>query len=426
MRTLSSQLKETVGKNVIVAGWVHDKRDLGGIKFLILRDRDGFLQITAPKKKVSEKIFEIFNEIGLEYVIQVKGIAVESRQLASGVEVIPERIDILCSAESPLPLDPTEKVPADFETRFNHRTIDLRIPKNRAIFKIQECLVEGFREFLFSNHFTEIHTPKIVATGTEGGTELFPVQYFEKKAFLAQSPQFYKQMLVGAGFERVFEVGFVYRAEEHNTVRHINEYLSLDVEYAFIESDEDLRKFENEMFLFIYEKLGQERREELSLLGCECPVVPHSIPALTFSEALEIVGSHGKDISPEDERNLSEYAREKHDSEFLFLTHYPPEKRPMYAMPDGQLTKTFDLLFRGTEVTTGGQRMHEYQMLKNSIASRGLNPDDFSFYLEVFKYGMPPHGGFAIGAERLTVQTLNLKNIREASFFPRDRTRLTP
>lgn len=426
MRILSSQLREHAGRDVTVAGWVHDKRDLGGIKFLILRDRDGFLQITAPRKKVSEKIFEIFNEIGLEYVIQVKGTAVESRQLASGVEVIPERIDILCSAESPLPLDPTEKVPADFETRFNHRTIDLRIPKNRAIFKIQECLVEGFREFLFSNHFTEIHTPKIVATGTEGGTELFPVQYFEKKAFLAQSPQFYKQMLVGAGFERVFEVGFVYRAEEHNTVRHINEYLSLDVEYAFIESDEDLRTFENQMLAFMYEKLSRERQRECEVLGCECPVVPHSIPALTFSEALEIVGSHEKDISPEDERNLSEYAREKYGSEFLFLTHYPPEKRPMYAMPDGQFTKTFDLLFRGTEVTTGGQRMHEYKMLKDSIASRGLNPDDFSFYLEVFKYGMPPHGGFAIGAERLTVQTLNLKNIREASFFPRDRTRLTP
>jgi nondiscriminating aspartyl-tRNA synthetase len=233
-------------------------------------------------------------------------------------------------------------------------------------------------------------------------------------------------MLVGAGFERVYEVGPVYRAEEHNTVRHINEYTSLDLEFGFIQDDRDVRTLENRLLIHMYGKLKEECVQILTELQADVPEVPEKIPEITFGEALEIAGEEGHDLSPQGEKKVCDYSKETYDSEFIFVTAYPQEKRPMYAMPDGNLTKSFDLLLRGTEVTTGGQRIHQYDLLVGKIQQRGLNLDDFAFYLEVFKYGMPPHGGFAIGAERLTMQALNLSNIREATFFPRDRTRLAP
>ncbi len=426
MRILTDVLKEKIGQEVTIAGWVHELRDLGGIKFLLLRDRKGLVQVTFLKKKVREEIFQKFSDLGREYVIQVMGTVEKSDIAQVGIEIFPTSITILSEADSPLPLDPTQKVKADFDTRLNHRVLDLRSRSHQLVFHVQACLVSGFREFLENEGFCEIHTPKIVATGTEGGTELFPVQYFENEAFLAQSPQFYKQMLVGAGFERVYEIGPVYRAEEHNTVRHINEYTSLDLEMGFITDDRDIRALENRLLLHMYRKLESECSGELHELEADIPEVPEKIPDITFAEALEIAGEEGFDLSPGGEKSVCDYSKESLDSEFVFVTTYPQKKRPMYAMPDGELTKSFDLLLRGTEVTTGGQRIHQYSLLVERMRERGLNPEDFVFYLEVFKYGMPPHGGFAIGAERLTMQTLNLPNIREATFFPRDRTRLSP
>ncbi len=426
MRVLTDQLKDKIDQEVTVAGWVHEMRDLGGIKFVLLRDRKGLVQITFLKKKVSPELFEKVSELGREYVIQVTGTVHQSDIASMGLEVLPTVVTTLSAADSPLPLDPTQKVRADFDTRLNHRVLDLRSHNHRLIFYIEACLIAGFREFLETEEFCEVHTPKIVATGTEGGTELFPVQYFENKAFLAQSPQFYKQMLVGAGFERVYEVGPVYRAEEHNTVRHINEYTSLDLEFGFITDDRDIRALENRLLLHMYEKLKTDCEKALTQLQVDVPDVPQTIPSLLFEEAMEIAGETGHDLSPAGEKMVCDYTRESLDSEYVFVTAYPQEKRPMYAMPDGDKTKSFDLLLRGVEVTTGGQRIHQYDLLVKKIEERGLNPDDFAFYLEVFKYGMPPHGGFAIGAERLTMQVLNLDNIREATFFPRDRTRLAP
>ena len=426
MRILTDKLGEKIGQEVTVAGWVHELRDLGGIKFLLLRDRNGLVQITFLKKKVDTNVFQKFSELGREYVIQVKGLVNKSDIAQMGIEIFPAEVTVLSEADSPLPLDPTQKVKADFDTRLNHRVLDLRSRSHQLIFCVQACLVSGFREFLDREGFYEVHTPKIVATGTEGGTELFPVQYFENKAFLAQSPQFYKQMLVGAGFERVYEIGPVYRAEEHNTVRHINEYTSLDLEFGFITDDADVRALENRLLLHVYQKVERECSPVLDELRADLPEVPDTIPAITFEEALEIAGEEGYDLSPTGEKRVCDYSAESLNSEFIFITAYPQEKRPMYAMPDGELTKTFDLLLRGIEVTTGGQRIHQYHLLVEKIRERGLNPEDFTFYLEVFKYGMPPHGGFAIGAERLTMQTLNLPNIREATFFPRDRTRIAP
>ncbi|MBU7043274.1 MAG: aspartate--tRNA(Asn) ligase [Theionarchaea archaeon] len=428
MRILVADLKEKIGQKVTVAGWVHELRDLGGIKFLLLRDRTGCAQITFLKKKIPLEVFGQFADLGREYVISVTGTVNQSDIAQKGIELFPSSIEILAHAHSPLPLDPTLKVTADFDTRLNHRVLDLRNRTNRLVFYIEAALVSGFRQFLEGEGFCEIHTPKIVATGTEGGTELFPIQYFENKAFLAQSPQFYKQMLVGAGFERVYEVGPVYRAEEHNTIRHINEYTSLDLEFGFIQDDADIRALENRLLLHMYENLTSRCAEELKELNACIPDVPQTIPAIPFKEALEISGEKGFDLSPVGEKKVCEYSKESLDSEFIFVTSYPQEKRPMYTMPDGdgENTKSFDLLLRGIEVTTGGQRIHQYDLLVEKISERGLNPDDFSYYLEVFKFGMPPHGGFAIGAERLTMQTLDLSNIREATFFPRDRTRITP
>ncbi|MBU7033149.1 MAG: aspartate--tRNA(Asn) ligase [Theionarchaea archaeon] len=426
MRILIADLKEKIGQEVTVAGWVHELRDLGGIKFLLLRDRTGLAQITFLKKRIPQNVFNGFTDLGREFVISITGIVEESAIAQKGIEVFPDSVEILARAQSPLPLDPTQKVSADFDTRLNHRVLDLRSRNTRLVFHIEALLVSGFRNFLEGEGFCEIHTPKIVATGTEGGTELFPIQYFENRAYLAQSPQFYKQMLVGAGFERVYEVGPVYRAEEHNTIRHINEYTSLDLEFGFIKDDSDIRALENRLLLHMYESLTCECEDELKELEATIPEVPERIPDIPFEEAIEIAGEKGFDLSPNGEKKVCDYSKESLDSEFIFITTYPQEKRPMYAMPDGNNTKSFDLLLRGTEVTTGGQRIHDYDMLVEKIRGRGLNPEDFSFYLEVFKYGMPPHGGFAIGAERLTMQTLNLSNIREATFFPRDRTRITP
>ena len=425
MRILTDDLADKIGQTVTVSGWVHELRDLGGIKFLMLRDRKGLVQITFKKKR-SPQLFDAFSELGREYVIQVEGLVEQSDIALKGIELFPTALTILSYSHSPLPLDPTQKVKADFDTRLDHRVLDLRTREHQLVFNVQGCLVSGFREFLEKEGFTEVHTPKIVATGTEGGTELFPVQYFENRAYLAQSPQFYKQMLVGAGFERVYEVGPVYRAEEHNTVRHINEYTSLDLEFGFIQDDRDVRILENRLLIYMYGKLKEECVHILTELQADVPDVPEKIPEITFGEALEIAGEEGHDLSPQGEKKVCDYSKETYDSEFIFVTTYPQEKRPMYAMPDGDLTKSFDLLLRGTEVTTGGQRIHQYDLLVEKIQQRGLNPDDFTFYLEVFKYGMPPHGGFAIGAERLTMQALNLSNIREATFFPRDRTRLAP
>jgi nondiscriminating aspartyl-tRNA synthetase len=426
MRILTDELNDKVGQTVTVSGWVHELRDLGGIKFVMLRDRKGLAQITFLKKKMSPELFQKFSELGREYIITVEGIVEASDKAQMGIEVFPVSITVISEAHSPLPLDPSQKVKADFDTRLTHRVLDLRTRNHQLVFHVQACLVSGFREFLEREGFCEVHTPKIVATGTEGGTELFPVQYFENKAYLAQSPQFYKQMLVGAGFERVYEVGPVYRAEEHNTVRHVNEYTSMDLEFGFIQDDRDVRDLENRLLVHMYERLKRECSRILDELQTDIPDVPAEIPSITFEEALEIAGEQGYDLSPNGESLVCDYSTESLDSKFIFVTAYPQEKRPMYTMPDGDVTKSFDLLLRGTEVTTGGQRIHQYDLLVEKIAERGLDPDDFAFYLEVFKYGMPPHGGFAIGAERLTMQTLDLPNIREATFFPRDRTRLSP
>ena len=272
-----------------------------------------------------------------------------------------------------------------------------------------------------------------MSEGAEGGTELFKIKYFEKTAYLAQSPQFYKQMMVGAGFERVFEVAHVYRAEEHNTSRHLNEYVSMDLEFGFIENEYDIMDLEEELIKYILNSVEGKGIKYLELLKAKLPKIHEDIPKIELKEAIKIIenkynkkGLEG-DLDPEAEKLICKYAREELGCDFIFITNYPRKKRPMYTMPLGEEgTRSFDLLFRGVEITSGGQRIHNYNMLISSMKEKGLNPNDYEGYIEIFKYGMPKHGGLGIGLERLTVQLLNLSNIREASLIPRDRTRITP
>ncbi len=325
-------------------------------------------------------------------------------------------------------------VETGLENMLDHRVLSLRNPRVRAAFTVQSEILEGFRQFLRGEGFTEVQTPKIVATGTEGGAELFPVRYFEKPAYLAQSPQFYKQMLVGSGFERVYEIGHVFRAERHNTSRHLNEFVSLDLEMGFIDGLEDLLRLEERLLNSIFMHLEETCAAELRLFGVTLPSI-ESIPRLKVSEIGEILKrEYGKDLpdgslDTEGERLIGEYVQTRLGNPFVFATHYPATARPMYSLPDPEdpsITHTFDLLFKGMEMNSGGMRINDHRQLSDNMRKFGLNPSDFESYLEVFRYGMPPHGGFAIGLERLTVKVLGLENIREASLFPRDRDRLSP
>jgi len=432
-RVLSCNVAQHVGEEVLLKGWVHRIRELGKVAFLLLRDRAGIVQVVVDRGKID--IDDLDNETSLAIWGRVR----EEPRAPGGVEVEMERYEVYQRPVERLPIEVNKKREhwrIELDTILKHRALSLKNPELRAVFKVKAELVWAFREYLRSQGFTEVHTPKIVAAGTEGGTALFRLQYFEQDAFLAQSPQFYKQMLVGAGFERVYEVGFVYRAEEHNTTRHLNEYLSLDYEMGFIDSFQDVMDMETGLLRFMFQHVKETCAEELALYGAEVPEVPEEIPRLRLEEAKRILREHfGKDypenadLDPEGERLICEYAKEELGCELVFLTHYPVSKRPMYTMPDPEnpeLTLSFDLIYKGLEITTGGQRIHEYQMLCDNIRKFGLDPQDFDFYLEIFKFGMPPHGGLAIGAERITMQLLNLKNVREAALFPRDRTRLVP
>ena len=310
-----------------------------------------------------------------------------------------------------------------------HRSVALRHPEQRAVFKIAEGVVSGFREFMLSQNFTEIHTPKIVAAGAEGGANIFKLKYFDKDAYLAQSPQFYKQTCV-AFFDRVFEIAPVYRAEKHNSTRHLNEYIGLDFEMAFINDMHDVMAMETAMLKYVVDYVAKNYPTEIEMLGATLPVID-DIPSVTFFEALDILGkSHNQfDLDPTDEVKLCEYAKENYGSEFIFVEKFPGLKRPFYAMDskdDPKLAESFDLLFRGLEITTGGQRIHDYDEQVAKLKRYNIEPEELGAYIDIHKYGMPPHGGLGIGLERLVMKLLGLSNIREASLFPRDIHHLDP
>lgn len=427
-RIFVNDVKSSMEPEVLVRGWIHKIHDLGKITFVHLRDKTGIIQLVfdngAPE------------HFRLEMSIEAVGKIVKNPKAPGGVEIAVSSAKALGKAYyEKLPFEINKgEIKASLDTQLDFRSMSLRHPKNRAVFRVQEEIIQAFRNYLRSKRFTEINTPKLISSSTEGGSEMFTVNYFEKRAFLAQSPQFYKQTMVGAGFERVFEVGHAYRAELHNTWRHLNEYVSLDLEMGFIKDETDLMELEEGFIKHLFAHLKETCKAELELFGVDLPIITR-IPRMELSYAQEVLltkfdkKSPTGNIDAEGEILLSKYIKEKYDSDFVFLTRYPVSKRPMYTMPaedDPTLTKSFDLIYKGLEITTGGQRIHDYNQLRDNIIKFGLNPDDFQFYLEGFKYGMPPHGGLAIGLERITMKILNLDNIRKASLFPRDMKRLEP
>ena len=427
-RVFINELDKLDNKRVMLRGWVHKITDLSHIVFVKLRDKSGIVQLVCDKDQIKN--------IRLENAIEVIGTKCENEKAPGGIEIKVEEIKVVGKTYyEKLPFEVNSyKNKATLETQLDHRTIALRRPEIRAIFKVQSEIESAFVTYLKERNFEEIHTAKIIDSSTEGGSEMFTVNYFDRRSFLAQSPQFYKQMMVGAGFERVFEIGHAYRAELHNTWRHLNEYVSLDVEMGFIKDEYELMDLEEGFINYLYEHLNKTCKKELEMYKIELPQKVN-IPRITLNKAHEILLEKYNKKSPlgnidaEGEVLISKYVKEKYDCDFVFLTKYPVSKRPMYTMMDDEdknLTKSFDLIFDGLEITTGGQRIHDYEMLKENIIKFNLNPNDFDFYLETFKYGMPPHGGFAIGLERLTMKILKLSNIREAALVPRDMKRLTP
>lgn len=417
-----------VGRNnraVTLHGMVHALRDLGGVTFLTLRTREGLVQCVCPRRP--EGVRE-------ECAVSVSGLLRPEPRAPGGAELAEARFTVLSRPAAPPPVPLSKKSSLSMDTELSLRPVTLRAPRARAVFRIQAAVCRAFREFLQEEDFTEIHTPKLGRAGAEGGSSQFRVDYFGRKAVLAQSPQLYKQVMVGV-FERVYEIGPVFRAEKHATQRHLNEYTSLDLEMGFLRSFTDLMALEQGFLRRLVDLLRREYAGELALLGAELPDAQH-IPAVRFDEAKRLAAdAYGYairepyDLEPEEEQHIGRYAKEVWGSDFVFVTHYPGRKRPFYTMDDPEdprYTLSFDLFFRGVEIITGGQRIHNYGQQVEKLKARGMEPEDFSGYLLFHKHGAPPHGGLGIGLERLTMQLCGLDNIRRASLFPRDRTRLEP
>jgi len=422
------------GDHATVAGWVHEVRDLGGIAFLILRDKTGKIQVKFEKDEMDDDLVETGINVQRESVVQVTGDVEEEERAPTGVEVTPESIDVMAEADPQLPLDPSGKVDADLSTRLDNRTLDARKAETKAIFEIRAEVLRAVREYFRSVGSTEINTPKIVATGTEGGTELFPVTYFGEEAFMNQSPQLFKQLMVGSGLERVFEVGPIFRAEEHNTPRHLNEATMIDFESAFIDHEQAMDVCEGTLQA-AYSAVEQNCQEELEALGLaeEFEAPSGEFPRLTYEEAIERINATGEldeqlvwgdDLPTEGEKALGDDV-----GGHYFVTDWPSEIKPFYIQDyddDPELSKGFDLMHPRMELVSGGQREHRYDALVEGFEQQGLDPDQFEYYTKMFKYGMPPHAGWAYGVERLVMTMLDLDNIREAVLFPRDRQRLSP
>ena len=424
------------GQTVTVGGWVQDIRNLGGISFLQLRDRYGVVQVTTLKKK-SRELFEMATTIPRESVLLVTGMVKESKEARAGFEILPDQITILNKAETPLPLGVVDKVGADLDTRLNNRFLDLRKEEIRAIFEIEGKAIEGIRRYLISNDFVEVSTPKIVAAGAEGGSTLFPIKYFDRSAYLAQSPQLYKQNLMGTGLDRIFEIAHAYRAEASDTIRHIAEFISLDVELAFIDSSEDVMAVAEGLTLASIQYVREHAQADLKKVGAslEMPLTP--FPKVKYREAVEIVRAEGlkidqgEDLGTEGEKALGAHMAREKKADLYFITEFPTslKKGTFYAKrsdADPETTGYFDLDYRGQEIVSGGQREHRYEVLVEQMRENDINVDSFEFYLKAFKFGMPPHGGFGFGVERFIQKMLDLPNIREAVLYPRDRSRLVP
>lgn len=428
MRThLISELNEGMdGKHVVLAGWVHEVRDTAKIVFLILRDSTGLAQVIGKKGEITDQVLRNML-LPKESVIEVKGTVKKNPEAKKGFEIIPDEITDLNPLSRQIPFEITGKVPADIDVRLNHRYVDLRRLECRAIFKIESTILQSFRDFFAQKEFTEIRTPTIVGEATEGGAEVFPVVYFEREAFLAQSPQLYKQLALVGGMGKVFMIVPVFRAEKSNTTSHLTEITQMDIEVAFADEN-DAIKYLSECVVYIIEKVIEKNQEDLKTLGSELKVP--EVKVTTYAEAVQalkkkgITVNDGSDLSRENEEKLQEIY-----GDAVIVKDYPTAVRAFYSMPKSdnpELTNSYDFIYKGLEISSGAQRIHKPELLIEALKKKGLNPDNFAFYVDAFRVGAPPHSGWSIGLERFAMKLTGVKNIREASMFPRDRKRLSP
>ena len=426
----SNQITPDMDKDTVtVSGWVHEIRDLGGIAFLVVRDREGLAQVTLFKKAMEQEVLDTLKGLSRESVVSVTGTVQKMEKAPNGYELIPSNITVLSAAASPLPMDTTGKVDADLDTRLDVRFMDTRRARTQAIFKIRHIVLQTIREYLSKDGFLEITTPKVVATATEGGTALFPITYFEREAFLNQSPQLFKQLMMSGGLDRVFEIAPIFRAEEHDTRRHLNEASSIDIEASFIDHEDVMVLLEN-LVNHVYKEVAEKGASHLETLGVELEIPQLPFKRITYEEAINLASANGEELEWGDDLSTeAEHIIGKSVGEHYFIVDWPTKIKPFYAMPyedKPEICKGFDMMHPRMELSSGAQRIHQYDLLKSRIEEQGLNPDGFEFYLKAFRFGMPPHSGWGLGTERLLMTMLGIDNIREVVLFPRDRRRLSP
>ncbi len=435
MRIHTSEVKNHAGEQVTIAGFVETIRNRGSIAFLVVRDISGVMQVVVTKEHPTA--LASVESISLESVVQISGLAKGGAEAQSGSEILAETIEILSHAEPELPIHVVEKLEeADQSKRLDWRWLDLRKPKNTLIFKVWTTMEAALRDYWVGNGYMEIHSPKLISAPSESGAEVFEVQYFDRKAYLAQSPQFYKQMAMAAGFERVFEIGPVFRAEPSFTSRHATEFTGYDAEISYITSHYEVMAEEEKAIAFMLAAVKEKHGEEIkTLFGREVVVPAVPFPKISMAEAkkilvgLGVTSEHEGDLSPEEERRICEHVKETEGHEFVFITEYPVSVRPFYHMRDEEnpeLTKSFDLLWNGIEITTGAQREHRYDVLVTQAKEKGMSLGSIQFYLNFFKYGCPPHGGLGMGPSRMVMKILDIDNVRDVSFLYRGVKRLEP
>jgi aspartyl-tRNA synthetase len=434
-----SEAKKYDGEIAEIGGFVKQIRDLKKMQFVIVEDITGSIQLSVQKNEESAELNALIASLTPESSVRVTGkVHADDFVKLGGVEIWPQKIVVENKSASPLPIDMGEHIETNRDMRLDWRYLDLRRRDHRLIFKVQTAVEMAMREFWIANDFIEIHSPKIVGAASEGGAEVFKVEYYDKDAYLAQSPQFYKQMAIAAGFERVFEIGPAFRAENSNTTRHAAEFISLDMEMAWIESHEDIMAFEEKWLNYTIGKVKEKYGEEIAeVFGKEIVVPALPFPRITIEEAKKVIADYNYtvppetkgDLDPEAERIMGRYAKEKYGHEFIFVTEYPADVRAFYQMrreDDPTKTKSFDLIWDGIEVTTGSQREHRYDKLREQAIGKGISPESIQSYLDYFRYGCPPHGGFGFGAARFMMNLLNIGNIREVTFVHRGVDRLFP
>ncbi len=421
---------------VEIQGFVESLRDLQYVQFVVVTDGTGKVQMTIEKNEENENLNNIVSGITLQSTIKAKGVLLESPKVKlNGMEIIPERIEITSVSEAELPINIKDKDSAEMDTRLDNRFLDLRNEYNMNIFKIQSKMVESMRKFLYEKNFIEIHTPKLIGAASESGSEVFEVKYFDRKAYLAQSPQFYKQMAMASGMGRIFEVGPVFRAENSNTNRHTTEFTGFDLEFSYIETFEDVMEMEEKLLTYMLKEVKDSYGDLIQeVYGKEVIVPVSSFPRVKLTDLYQILEEKYNyhveegakvDLTTEAEKLSYQYAMDEFHSEFIFITDFPKDKRAFYHMRKDGIPQGYDLIWRGVEITTGAQREHRYEILKQQAEEKGLK-DDVAFYLDFFKYGCPPHGGFGIGIDRLTMLLLGLPSLKEAMFLFRGPNRLNP